>query len=310
MMNLYGDKFDHYLLALLLLAVFGAVQPARAEVDEQALIEEVRQAEARVERAQTKLRNLQQKYNPKIEAYKRVGQDLTDLRKKTREAYDASSRAYAKIKRLPKSLTDRKSAVLAELSNLQLKKLKKVGDVWYSKEISQKKRELAEVRRQIADFEKNNNLAERRMHQARARADRLYDAATEARRLQKELALESQTAQPLLYEAEKALAKAREELERVKSRARWNLNDKSAALSLAEVTVKSGAEVFYQAEWHGDEEDTEDLLKLAQYLHEDLSRTISKRHEKVQELRAELLKARQKTQAANRRYVDYMGRFS
>lgn len=288
--------------AIALFVLIGAVSaavPALAQTEEEALIEAVRQAEADVKQAEERLNRLTAEFKPKIDAHEQAVANLDRLRSATGEAYDAIDDAYGKVERLPVTLSARENALMDVLIRMYNNNASR-------SELRKRERELEDVRRQIAQFRQDNVPAKLKLAAARARADRLYAQLQQARRTEADLAPEARAGVNLIEEAKDALAKARDALQKARSNARWRLNEKAPPY-LEKVTVKRGGRTFYEAEWEGSEEDAEELLRLAQYLHEDLSRTIPLRRERVDEWVALVQEDQAKAAAAMNKYVELMG---
>ena len=280
--------------------------PVAARVDEDELVRRVRAAQGRVDTAERELRQTQAKYQPVIDSYEAAKAEVARLQAALKAALDERISYNNKIKLLPKSLEAKKEALLEHYSRMKLLHLKDKSSANKTK-LLLSKRKYEEVQRQIRDFNTENALAKRRYAAAEARYDRLWGQYEKARDRLPRLRLDVESGEDQIARDRDYLSTARDALQKAKSEARWRLNE-NAPPYLEKVVVRRGGETFYEAEWRFDEEkeEKEELLRLAQYLHEDLGRTIPRRNASVKRWIDEVEAAKEKMLAANQAYVDLM----
>lgn len=279
--------------------------PVSARVDEDALVKRVRAAQGRVDTAERELRQTQAKYQPVIASYQAAEAEVARLAAAWQAARETLWDDANKEKELPKSLEAKKEALLEHYSRMQLLHLKDKSSANKTK-LDRSKRKYEEVQRQIRDFNAGNALAKRRFAAAEARYDRLWAQYEKARDRLPRLRLDVESGEDQIARDRDYLSTARDELQKAKSEARWRLNE-NAPPYLEKVVVRRGGETFYEAEWGPSEEDEEELLRLAQYLHEDLGRTIRLRSAaRGRDLSDQVLADRNKATAALKVYVDMM----
>lgn len=271
MMRLTGFMVLFFCLGPFMLA------PVAARVDEEKFIRRVRIAEGDVNSAKRELQQMQAKYQPGIASYQAAEAEVARLAAAWQAVRAEISDLDNKEKALPKSLEARKEALLEHYSRMQLLHLKDKSSANKTK-LDRSKRKYEEVQRQIRDFNADNARVKRRRAAAQARYDRLWDQYVKARDRLPLLRIDAKIGEDRIAAARAELSSARDELQKAKSEARWRLNE-NAPPYLEKVVVKRGGETFYEAEWRASEEqeDAEELLRLAQYLHEDLGRTIPQR---------------------------------
>ena len=281
--------------------------PVSARVDEDALVQRVRAAEKRVNTAERELRQTQAKYQPAIDSYQAAEAEVARLRAAWQAARETLWDDANKEKALPKSLEARKEALLEHYSRMQLLHLKDKSSANKTK-LLLSKRKYEEVQRQIRDFNAGNAQAKRRFAAAEARYDRLWGQYEKARDRLPRLRIDAEIGEDNIARDRDYLSTARDALEKDKSEARWRLNE-NAPPYLEKVVVKRGGETFYEAEWGFDEEkeEKEELLRLAQYLHEDLGRTIPLRRASTKDLGDQLLAERRLVTQMYQGYHDLMG---
>lgn len=281
--------------------------PVSARVDEGALVKRVRAAQGRVDTAERELRQTQAKYQPVIASYQAAEAEVARLAAAWQAARETLWDDANKEKELPKSLEARKEALLEHYSRMQLLHLKDKSSANKTK-LLLSKRKYEEVQRQIRDFNAGNAQAKRRFAAAEARYDRLWDQYVKARDRLPRLRLDVESGEDQIARDRDYLSTARDELQKAKSEARWRLNE-NAPPYLEKVVVKRGGETFYEAEWGASEEqeEAEELLRLAQYLHEDLGRTIPKRTASRKDWWNQALAHRRKATEVLEVYTDMMG---
>lgn len=279
--------------------------PVAARVDEEKFIRHVRIAEGHVNTAKRELHQMQAKYQPGIDRYQAAEAEAARLASAWQAARETLWDDANKEKELPKSLEARKEALLEHYSRMQLLHLKDKSSANKTK-LLLSKRKYEEVQQQIRDFNTENALAKRRFAAAEARYDRLWDQYVKARDRLPLLRIDAKIGEDRIAMARAELSSARDELQKAKSEARWRLNE-NAPPYLEKVVVKRGGETFYEAEWRASEEDEEELLRLAQYLHEDLGRTIPQRTASAKDLGDQALADRRKATAVLKVYTDMMG---
>ena len=281
--------------------------PVSARVDEDALVERVRIGQEAVNSAEQYLQQMQAKHQPLIDDYQAAEAEVARLLAAWQANRETLWDDANKEKALPKSLEARKDALLEHYSRMQLLHLKDKSSATRTK-LLLSKRKYEEVQRQIREFNAGNALAKRRFAAAEARYDRLWDQYEKARDRLPVLRINARYAEGMIADARAELSSARDELQKAKSEARWRLNE-NAPPYLEKVVVKRGGETFYEAEWGASEEqeEAEDLLRLAQYLHEDLGRTIPRRRASAKDLGDQALADRRKATAVLKVYTDMMG---
>lgn len=282
--------------------------PVSARVDEEEFIKRVRAAQKAVNSAEQYLQKMQAKSQPAIASYEAAEAEVARLAAAWQAVRAEISDLDNKVKELPESLKARKDALLDRYSQMQ--KLYYIDDQSSANKtkLDRSKRAYEEVQRQIRDFNAGNARVKRRRAAARARYDRLWDQYVKARDRLPRQRQDAQSGEDTIAAARAALSSARDELEKVKSEARWRLNE-NAPPYLEKVVVRRGGETFYEAEWGASEEqeDAEELLRLAQYLHEDLGRTIRLRSfTRGKDLSDQVLADRNKATAKLKVYVDMM----
>ena len=278
--------------------------PVSARVDEEEFIKRVRAAQGDVNSAKRELQQMQAKYQPVIDRYEAAEAEVARLAAAWQANRETLWDDANKEKELPKSLEARKDALLEHYSRMQLLHLKDKSSANKTK-LDRSKRAYEEVQRQIRDFNAGNALAKRRFAAAEARSDRLWAQYEKARDRLPVQRQDAQSGEDRIAAARAALSSTRDALEKAKSEARWRLNE-NAPPYLQKVVVRRGGETFYEAEWGFDEEkeNKEELLRLAQYLHEDLGRTIPQRIASVKRWGDEVEAAIEKMLAANQAYKD------
>lgn len=280
--------------------------PVSARVDEEELIRRVRFAQEAVNSAEQYLQQMQAKHQPLIDGYQAAEAEVARLVAAWQAVRAEISDLDNKVKALPKSLEARKEALLEHYSQMQ--KLYYIDDQSSANKtkLDRSKRAYEEVQRQIRDFNAGNARVKRRRATARARYDRLWDQYVKARDRLPVQRNDARYAENRIAHARDELSSARDGLQKAKSEARWRLNE-NAPPYLEKVVVRRGGETFYEAEWSPSEEDEEELLRLAQYLHEDLGRTIPRRRASTRDLSDEVLADRRKATAVLKVYTDMMG---
>ena len=281
--------------------------PVSARVDEEELVRRVRAAQEAVNTAERELQQMQAKYQPAIDGYQAAEAEVARLVAAWQAVRAEISDLDNKEKELPESLKARKDALLDRYSRMQ--KLYYIDDKSSANKtkLDRSKRKYEEVQRQIRDFNAGNARVKRRRAAARARYDQLWDQYVKARDRLPVQRQDAQSGEDMIAAARAELSSARDDLQKAKSEARWRLNE-NAPPYLEKVVVKRGGETFYEAEWGASEEqeDAEELLRLAQYLHEDLGRTIPLRRASVKRWADEVKAANEKALAANQAYNDLM----
>ena len=279
--------------------------PVSARVDEEELVRRVRFAQEAVNSAEQYLQEMQAKHQPLIDDYQAAEAEVARLAAAWQANRETLWDDANKEKELPKSLEARKEALLEHYSRMQLLHLKDKSSANKTK-LLLSKRKYEEVQRQIRDFNAGNALAKRRFAAAEARSDQLWDQYVKARDRLPVQRQDAQFGEDMIAAARDELSSARDGLQKAKSEARWRLNE-NAPPYLEKVVVKRGSETFYEAEWAASEEDEEELLRLAQYLHEDLGRTIRLRSASTQDLGDQVLADRRHATAVLKVYTDMMG---
>ena len=281
--------------------------PVSARVDEEEFIRRVRAGQEAVNSAEQFLQQMRAKNQPLIDDYQAAEAEVARLVAAWQAVRAEISDLDNKEKELPESLKARKEALLEHYSRMQ--KLYHIEDKSSANliKLRRSKRKYEEVQRQIHDFNAGNARLKRRHAAARARYDRLWDQYVEARDRLPALRINARNAENRIAAARAELSSARDELQKAKSEARWRLNE-NAPPYLEKVVVKRGGETFYEAEWGFDEEkeNKEELLRLAQYLHEDLGRTIPLRRASTKRSGDEAKAALEKMLAAQQAYNDLM----
>lgn len=280
--------------------------PVSARVDEEEFIKRVRAAQKAVNSAEQYLQQMQAKHQPLIDGYQAAEAEVARLVAAWQAVRAEISDLDNKVKALPESLKARKDALLEHYSQMQ--KLYYIDDQSSANKtkLDRSKRAYEEVQRQIRDFNAGNARVKRRRAAAEARYDRLWDQYVKVRDRLPVLRNDARYAENRIAHARDELSSTRDALEKAKSEARWRLNE-NAPPYLEKVVVKRGGETLYQAEWRPGEENEEELLRLAQYLHEDLGRTIPLRRASAKDLGDQALADRRKATEVLKVYTDMMG---
>ncbi|MEM9054867.1 MAG: VWA domain-containing protein, partial [Pseudomonadota bacterium] len=263
------------------------------------LIARVTQAEAALQDAQTRLQNAHTEGDPVIAAYEAAQAERAAASQRVKRALDRVDAALDRRPRIPVELDARHNA----LADVLIRMYNNNAD---PAAIARREAQLADVKRQIERIQAGSSRAQQQIDAASAERDAAIAALRALDRRIDTLSIAAGAARTLISRYEDAVAEARDELERARSDARWRLNDDPPPI-LSKVEVKRGRNTFYEAEWVSAAEENEELLRLAQYLHEDLGRTIPMRRQRVEEWITIVEGDQERANAALKKYVDMIG---
>lgn len=276
----------------------GAIaQPANQDE----LVAAIAKAQATLAAAETELQTAHAVGDPLLAEYDKALADRDLASQQINRTLDAVDHAQDRVDRLPISLTARESALTDALIRMYNR-----GANSDDADVVRREAELADVKRQIASLQVGIDTARRRVDGAFANKDAAFAARNALDAKIASMDMNAHNARRRIEAAEDALGSARDALERARSEARWRLNDDPPP-SLVSVKAQRGRTVFYEAEWIDPAEEVEELLRLAQYLHADLGRTLPVRRQRVDEW-IEIVTADQAAaNAAMKNYTDLIG---
>jgi|GEM_PF-6596731 len=281
-------------------AVIGCLAVAHAQpADQEELVARVTQAEAALSEAQSRLAQAHADGDPVIAAYEEAESRRAAASARVKRALDRVDAALDRRPKIPVELDARHNA----LADVLIRMYNNNAD---PAAIARREAQLADVKRQIERIQAGFSRAQIEIDAASAERDAAMAALRTLDSQIDQLRLASMAARSLISRYEDAVAQARDDLERARSDARWRLNDDPPPI-LSKVVVKRGGNTFYQAEWVSAAEENEELLKLAQYLHEDLGRTIPLRRQRVEEWMTIVEGDQEHANAALKNYVDMIG---
>lgn len=286
-------------LAVLLASVtangFAHAQP----VNERVLIERVAEAEASLRRAELALSTAQRDGEPVIARHQAALVRRDALSGEIRSLISQITALRDQTERTPVALTAQEGALYDVLTRL-------VQRGAPADEIRERERQLAEVQARIAAFEAGNAPANARIRELTRRLEALEAQRASAEREIIAVELAAISAGAAIEAAGDALARAREELARTRALARFELND-DAPPFLQSVTVRAGNDTPYEASWMEPAREVEELLRLAEYLHADLGRTIALRRRNVDQWITAVTEDQAAANAALANYTRLMG---
>lgn len=292
-------KIRTLLLALVALTI--APNALGQPANQDALVSAVTNAEAAVTAAEAELQAAHAAGDPLLAEYHQALADRDRASEVIDRALDAVDTAQDRVDRLPITLTAREAALTDVLTRMYQR-----GASTDDPDVIRREAELTDVKRQIAELQVGIDAARRRVDQRFANKDAAFAARNRLDAKIARIELDARSAKHRIEAAQDALAAARDALERARSEARWRLNEDPPP-SLISVKAQRGRTVFYEAEWVDPAEEIEELLRLAQYLHTDLGRTLPLRRQRVDEWIDIVTADQAAANAAMTRYTDLIG---
>lgn len=260
---------------------------------------QVGEAQAEARDAEAELAAARAEGDPIIARYERLGADLDRLSAELGDAQRRAVRADEAVEDVPVTLTARRDALADRLIALYQRN----GD---PDDIARLEAARADVERQIAAAQSAGGPARLRRLQADREAERLYDQVQALRAEFQALAYDHDAARSRIEAAQRRLAGARETLHLAQDNARIFLADTAPPI-LRRVEVRTGSDTVYDAAWTEPAGVLEEQLRLARYLHEDLSRSTARRGEAVEEWSDILMRDQAEANRLLEAYVDMMG---
>lgn len=298
-----GNTLVKTLARSLTAAVFAGIMSlsaAAAQTDEERrYAEQVGQARLEASAAQAELTAALAEGRPVIEQYEARAARLDALSAQLAAAQTRVERADRAVSSVPVTLTARRDA----LSDRLVRMYESGAD---PDAIADMEAALADVRRQIERVEADGAPARLRRLQADLAADRLYEQVQGLRGQIRDLERGYDAARIRIEAARRRLDEARNALNLSQDNARIFLAD-TAPPFLQRVTVQTGGETVYEAEWVEPASELEGQLRLARYLLEDLTRATERRGEIIDEWIAILQDDQAEADARLEAYVDMIG---
>lgn len=263
------------LAALVIPTLGGAAVHAQPSSDEAILSQRVQEAEARVQSLQSRLAEARRTGDPVLARYAELNTQRDALTDRINTLFDRVDQADAQVQRLPITLTARRDA----LTDILIRMYNQGAD---AEDIAERERQLADVNRQIEALEAENAPRRAATVAARRDLDRVRAQRDAIDRQLQDMEFAVAEARGSIEGLSRQLADAQTELNRIREMARWELNENGPPY-LSRVEVVSRRETIYQAEWEDAARETEEMLRLAQYLHADLTRSIELRQRRIDE---------------------------
>jgi len=283
----------------LLLMAAGAPPSFAQSAEEAELAQRVQTAQTTVQSLQAELSQAHAAGDPILQQYASLLAQRDRLTGEINTLMDRVDEADNRVQRLPITLTARRDALYDIITRMY----RENGDADL---IRQREADLADVERQIARLEAANEPARAAQTSTRRDVDRARNSRRAVERQVSDIELSATEARTRIEALERRLAEAQAELHRASEYARLRLND-SAPPYLASVEARSGRRVAYQAEWQSASQEAEELLRLAQYLHDDLGRSIDLRQQRVDEWIEQVTADQRTYDEAMRAYVSLLG---
>jgi Mg-chelatase subunit ChlD len=283
-----------------LLVMAACISSAQAQpANERVLIERVSQAEGAVRRAELALTQAHRDGDADIARHQDAIERRDALSGEIRSLIAEVTALRDQAERTPVVLTSQESALYDVLTRL-------IQRGAPADEIRARERQLAEVQARIAAFEASQGPANIRLRSLSGRLEALQAQRSEIDREITSLESPAFLARTGIEAAADALARARGELARTRALARFELND-DAPPFLQRVVVRAGNDTPYEAGWIEPAREVEELLRLAEYLHADLGRTIAVRRRNVDHWIAAVTEDQAAANAALANYAGLMG---
>lgn len=268
------------LIAVLVLVCAGSDMAVAQSAEETAFIEKIRDAEKAVEAAEAELEKVLTDGKPVLEEFaankirlRAAKRDPTTVMDEHRDSLDLVDSLKARIE----------SKVTAwQFEPRPDETASRAEKAAHEEKIARIESELAELRSRLEVAKADRNRLEKEMREADA-------APREAGLLHGELFQQVWSIKDRIREARRRLAAAQQALEQVRNQARWALRDHAPPILYRVRSLPAkpppfhDARIAYHMEWTGGAEEAEELLRLAQYLHQDLGRTIKSRHARLLE---------------------------